>query len=38
MKQISIFFLIFILNFTNVYGADDLNFIKWKNQFKKKDL
>tara|TARA_B100001093_G_scaffold508234_1_gene570054 strand:+ start:333 stop:1334 length:1002 start_codon:yes stop_codon:yes gene_type:complete len=38
MKQISIFFLIFILNFTNVYGADDLNFIKWKNQFKKKAL
>ena len=38
MKQISIFFLIFILNFTNVYGVDDLNFIKWKNQFKKKAL
>ena len=38
MKQISIFFLIFILNFTNVYGADDLDFIKWKNQFKKKAL
>ncbi len=38
MKQISIFFLIFILNFTNVYGDDDLNFIKWKNQFKKKAL
>ena len=35
MKQISIFFIIVIFNFSNVYG-DDFN--KWKTQFKKRAL
>ena len=38
MKRISSLFLIIILSFTNVYGNDDVNFNKWKNQFKIKAL
>jgi len=38
MKQISIFFLISILSFSKAYGNDNLNFNKWKNQFKKTAL
>ncbi len=37
MKQISIFFLIF-LSFSKAYGNDNLNFDKWKNKFKKTAL
>ena len=38
MKQISIFFLIFILSFSNVFGSEISNFDQWKIQFKKKAL
>ncbi len=37
MKQVSIFFLIIILNFSYANGAD-LSFDQWKTQFKKKAL
>ena len=37
MKQISIFFLFFILNTLNVFG-NELSFDQWKNEFKKKVL
>ena len=38
MKLISIFFLISVLSFTNVYGNENINFDKWLSQFKKKAL
>ncbi len=38
MKQISTFLLLFILYLNNAYGNDDLNFDKWKSDFKKKAL
>tara|TARA_Y100001970_G_C14249723_1_gene870895 strand:+ start:205 stop:1203 length:999 start_codon:yes stop_codon:yes gene_type:complete len=37
MKQISIFFLFFILNTLNVFGNES-SFDQWKNEFKKKAL
>ena len=37
MKQISIFFFLFILNFTSAYG-NDLGFNLWKNELKMKAL
>ena len=38
MKQISFFLLLSILNFSIAYGDDTLDFIKWKDQFKKKAI
>ncbi len=38
MKHISVFFLLLILNFSYVLGNDDLNFDKWKKDFKKKAI
>ena len=35
MKQISYFFLILIFSFSNLSASDDLNFLKWKQNFKK---
>ena len=35
MKQIKIFFLVYILIFNNLHADETENFIKWKNQFKK---
>ena len=35
MKQIKIFFLVYILIFNNLHADDSVEFIKWKNQFKK---
>ena len=35
MKQIKIFFLVYILIFNNLYADESVEFIKWKNQFKK---
>ncbi len=35
MKQISYFFLILIFSFSNLSASDDLNFSKWKQNFKK---
>ena len=34
MKQISIFFFIFLFTFSNVLGNEKSDFLQWKNQFK----
>ena len=34
MKKISIFFLFFVLSFSKVFADENLNFNKWKNDFK----
>ena len=34
MKKISIFFLFFIFSFSKVFADENLNFNKWKNDFK----
>ena len=34
MKKISIFFLFFILSFSNIFADENLNFNKWKKNFK----
>jgi len=34
MKQISIFFFIFLFNFSNVLGDEKSDFLRWKNEFK----
>ena len=34
MKKISIFFLFFVLSFSKVFADENLDFNKWKNDFK----
>ena len=34
MKQISIFFFIFLFNISNVLGDEKSDFLRWKNEFK----
>ena len=34
MKKISIFFLFFVLSFSKVFADENLNFNKWKKDFK----
>ena len=35
MKQIKIILIIFLLNISNSYSNTDINFLKWKSEFKK---